>query len=134
MQSGVRKVTTEFFRVARFGLVGGSSALVYAVSVLAIVHFLGVGSMLTSALAYMIAIPFSFLGQKYFTFQSKGAMWKELPAFLLLQGVNLFAAMFITYAVVDVFGLSHLAGICAVIAAVAVISYSSMALAIFRKL
>jgi putative flippase GtrA len=136
MQSGlsVDKLAREFFRIARFGLVGGSAALVYAVSLLSLVHLFNTGSMLSSAVAYLVAIPFSFLGQKYFTFRSKGTMWKELPAFLLLQGVNLIAAMFVTHVVVDVMGLGNFAGIVAVIIAVAIISYASMALAIFRKL
>ncbi len=135
MQSGLsmNKLAGEFFRAARFGLVGGAAALVYAASLLSLVHLFNTGSMLSSALAYLVAIPFSFLGQKYFTFQSKGAMWKELPAFLLLQGFNLFAAMFVTHVVVDVLGLGHYAGIVAVIIAIAIISYGSMALAIFRK-
>jgi len=123
---------SEVARVARFGLVGGSASVVYAASVLALFHS-GAGSVLSSALAYLIAIPFSFLGQKYFTFQSKGALLKQLPAFVLLQGFNLMTAMFLTYVVVEVAGLGYFAGIAAVIITVAGISYGSMALGIFRK-
>ncbi len=129
----MNRACSESLRIARFALVGGSAALVYAASLLAIVHFLATSSMVSSALAYVIAIPFSFLGQKYFTFRSRGAMWGELPSFLLLQGVNLIAAVAVTHVVVDVLGFGHYAGIAAVIIAIAVISYASMALAIFRK-
>jgi putative flippase GtrA len=133
MRSRLNRATTEFFRIARFGMVGGSAALIYAVSLLALVHFLNLGSLLSSALAYLIAIPFSFLGQKYFTFQSKGKLQGELPGFLLLQGFNLLAAMAVTYVTVDVLGFGHYAGIAAVIIAIAIISYVTMALGIFRK-
>jgi putative flippase GtrA len=129
----MNRARSEFLRIARFALVGGSAALVYAASLLTIVHFFATSSVLSSALAYVIAIPFSFLGQKYFTFQSRGAMRRELLSFLLLQGVNLVAAVAVTHVVVDVQGLGHYAGIAAVIIAIAVISYASMALAIFRK-
>ncbi len=127
------EATTEFLRVARFGLVGGSAALIYAASLLVLVHFLNLGSLLSSAIAYLTAIPFSFLGQKYFTFQSKAKFQHELPGFLMLQGFNGVAAMAVTYVAVDILGLGHYVGIAAVIIAIAVISYGTMALKIFRK-
>ena len=127
------KMFGEFLRLVRFGIIGGSSALVYAANLLALVHFFGTGSMMSSAVAYLIAIPVSFLGQKYFTFQSQGAVRRELSAYLVLQGINLVAAMLVTYVVVDVFGMSHIIGILAVIVVVALLSYVFMALAIFRK-
>jgi putative flippase GtrA len=128
----MNKLCNEFFRLLRFGLVGGSSAVVYAAVLLALVHFLGTGSMVSSALAYVAAIPVSFFGQKYFTFQSQGNVKRELPAYLLLQGVNLIASVFVTYTVVDLVGMSHYLGILAVVSVITLISYAAMALAIFR--
>ena len=124
----------EVFRVARFGLVGGAAALIYAACLLALVHFFDVRSVVASALAYLVAIPFSFLGQKYFTFRSTGKVQQEFAGFVILQGLNLLVAMAVTYLVVDVMELGHYAGILAVIAIIALISYGAMALAIFRKL
>ena len=120
-----------FGELVRFGIVGGSSAVAYAISLLVLVDALELGSILSSALAYLIALPVSFLGQKYFTFRSSGPVRRELPAYLALQGVNLFAAMLVTYVTVDVLGASHMIGILAVIAVISLLSYVAMALAIF---
>lgn len=129
----VSKILAEILRVAKFGLVGGISALVYAVSLFFLVKNFDMGSMQSSAVAYVIAIPASFVGQKYFTFKSPESIWRELPAFLALQAINLFSAMLVTYTVVDVLGLNHFVGVLAVIMTIAIISYCSMALSIFRK-
>ncbi|MEQ1863929.1 MAG: GtrA family protein [Micropepsaceae bacterium] len=126
------KLSDEVLRLVRFGLVGGSSAAAYSLVLLALVTYAGAGSIVASALAYVIAIPVSFLGQKYFTFRSQGAVQRELPAFVALQAVNLVAAVFVTYVTVDVIGASHYAGILAVVCTIALISYGAMALAIFR--
>ncbi len=127
----MNKFWFEFVRLVRFGLVGGSSAVVYATVLLSLVHFLGTGSVVSSALAFVAAIPVSFFGQKYFTFQSQGTVKRELPAYLLLQGVNLIASVFVTYTVVDLFGMSHFFGILAVVIVITMVSYAAMALAIF---
>lgn len=126
------KLSDEGLRLVRFGLVGGSSAAAYSLVLLALVTYVGTGSIVSSALAYVVSIPVSFLGQKYFTFRSQGAVQRELPAFIALQIVNLVAAVFITYVTVDIFGASHFAGILAVVCTIALISYGAMAFAIFR--
>jgi putative flippase GtrA len=112
--------------------VGGSSAAAYSFVLLALVTYAGAGSIVASAAAYVVAIPVSFLGQKYFTFRSQGAVQRELPAFLALQVVNLVAAVFVTYVTVDIIGANHFVGIFAVVCTIALISYAAMALAIFR--
>lgn len=131
-ERGAGKLSDEVLRLGRFGLVGGSSAAAYALVLLVLVTFFGAGSIVSSALAYVISIPVSFLGQKYFTFRSQGAVRRELPAFIALQIVNLVAAVFVTYLTVDIFGASHLVGILAVVCTIALISYGAMAFAIFR--
>jgi putative flippase GtrA len=83
-------------------------------------------------LAYLIAVPVSFLGQKHFTFKSKESARRELPAYLLLQGLNLCAAMLITYVVVDVLSMGYVMGIFAVVV-IAGLSYLAMGLAVFRR-
>jgi putative flippase GtrA len=123
----------EAFRVLRFGIVGGSSAAAYAVTLMTFVNLLGMGTIVSSAMAYVVSIPISFLGQKYFTFRSRGAMGRELPTYLLFQSINLAASVLVTYVIVDVLGMNHYVGIVAVISIVTLISYAAMALAVFRK-
>ncbi len=121
------------FRLARFGLVGGIAALVYALVFLAMVKFLATGSIVSSTVAYGIAIPVSFVGQKYFTFKSQGAARREFAGYLLLQAANLVVSVALTYAVIDVLGLGYYVSISGVVFFVALSSYISMRFAIFSN-
>lgn len=122
----------EMARIARFGTVGLSGALLYAIIVLTMVRGFGVDQVVASGISYLIGIPYSYFGQKYFTFKSSGAVIKEFPQFILLQGFNLLLSMAVTYCVVDLLRQNDLAGVVAVTLAVAASSYCVMKLGIFR--
>ena len=133
---GAGATVAELARIVRFGLVGGSSAAVYAVIMLGLADGLSVSPVWASAVAYVVAIPLSYLGQRRFTFRSKDPVRGQLPGFAALQGINFLAALGVTHLVTDMLGLGAWASVVAVIVVIVVIallSYCAMAFGIFRK-
>lgn len=133
MQVSAIKHWDELSRIARFGAVGLSGAFIYAMLVLALVRGVGLAPVMASGTAFAIGIPYSYLGQKYFTFRSGGNAARQFSQVILLHGFNWVLAMAITYCVVVFLGLSDAVGILAVVASVAISSYSFMKLGIFRQ-
>lgn len=123
---------TTLLRLARYGLVGGLATVTYAVLAIALVSRLGMDPTTSSALAFLIAIPVSYLGQKHFTFASKGATRTELPRFLVVQGLNLIAATLIMRVVAVDLGLGHVIGTIAVVATIPLATYVMLNRAVFR--
>ena len=119
-------------RVVRFGLVGVIASGIYAVAGLVLIDGLGIASPIASGLAYVIAIPVSFLGQRHFTFGSRGAVRHELPRFVFVQIFNIALAIGIMALVTDVLGQSHQLGIIAVILCIPAVTFLLLATTVFR--
>lgn len=119
-------------RIARFALVGIVASGVYAVAGLSLVDGLNVPPVIASGLAYMTAIPVSFLGQKHFTFGSCGAVRRELSRFILVQALNLVLAAGIMALITDLFGQSHRLGIIVVIVSIPAVTYVLLATSVFH--
>jgi putative flippase GtrA len=78
-----------FARLVRFGIVGVLVALVYAAATALLVSRYGVAPLTASLAGYAIALPFSFLGHRGFSFRSQGRAHVEAPRFLVGQAINL---------------------------------------------
>jgi putative flippase GtrA len=122
----------QLLRLIRFGCIGALASAVYAVGVVALVDGLGLAATVSSALAYLIAVPVSFLGQKHVTFGSGGEVRRELPRFLAVQVVNLAAAALIMQLVTGALGMSHLIGMLAVIAVIPALTYVLLSILVFE--
>ena len=129
----IQDLKTLALKLTKFGITGIISTLVYVfLSYLFIwhVHFEPVVS---NTIAYILAIPISFFGQKYFTFKSSGAVKTEAPRFIALQLTCLLASIIITFFCGSVFKLHPAIGIALVVVIIPLISYSAMTLLIFRQ-
>lgn len=120
-------------RLVRFAIVGGVASLSYAMIAYLLVARMGVGQVAASAIAYIAALPISFLGQKFFTFRSRGAARVEAPRFLVLQGANLALASGVTAFFAHVLNAPAIYGIIAVCVAIPLSAYLAMSIAVFRK-
>ncbi|EOD56836.1 GtrA family protein [Aeromonas molluscorum] len=69
----------EFWRLVRFGFVGGGATLVDLGSSFALFHsWPGINEHVVTTLAFSVAFWFSFFGHRYITFQKQGAVGKFL--------------------------------------------------------
>jgi putative flippase GtrA len=125
-------VWSEGLRIARFALSGSISTLLYTVIFLLLVSLFNWSGVSASALAYCIALPFSFMMQKRFAFRSTAATAKELPAFVLLQLVCGVIAVAVAHYARDVWHFHPLVSVGAVGLALALVNYVAMRTAIFK--
>lgn len=126
-------VLAALMRVGRFGLVGIAASAAYAIIALLLIEGAGLRSWAGSALAYILAIPVSFFGQKHFTFRSQGPIAGEMPAFLLLQAANIVLAAGVMAVATDVAGLPHWLGVLAVVAVIPAVTYVALARGVFLQ-
>ena len=126
-------ILKQVLKLAKFGLVGLVASLSYALFAYICIWFVGFNETLSGGIAYLLAIPISFFGQKYFTFNSKGKVNAELPRFILLQVLCLMATLAITYTSNELLGLHPNFGILAVCVLLPPMSYLIMSLMIFRQ-
>ncbi|SIQ56273.1 Putative flippase GtrA (transmembrane translocase of bactoprenol-linked glucose) [Aeromonas sp. RU39B] len=69
----------EFWRLVRFGFVGGGATLVDLGTSFALFHtWPGISEHLVTTIAFAVAFWFSFFGHRYITFQKQGAASKFL--------------------------------------------------------
>jgi putative flippase GtrA len=77
----------ELFKLIRFGLVGASATLLYALLVGVLLQ-LRIGLVLAHCMSYAAAIPYSYFAQRGFTFRSSRAHLVSLPRFLLTNSAS----------------------------------------------
>ncbi|ATL93406.1 polysaccharide biosynthesis protein GtrA [Aeromonas sp. CU5] len=79
----------EFWRLVRFGFVGGGATLVDLGTSIALFHtWPAMSEHLVTTLAFAIAFWFSFFGHRYITFQKQGAASKFLLVALFSLAVR----------------------------------------------
>jgi putative flippase GtrA len=121
------------WQLIRYGVIGGAASATYAVVAFVLIGHGGWRPAFASAGAYVVAIPVSYLGQKYFTFRSRQRSWHELGRFLVVQLFNLLLAAVIMHVACETFKLDRLWGIVAVVAVIPIATYAMLALAVFRS-
>lgn len=120
-------------KLFRFGIVGIAAAITYAVLAYIFIWNFELGEILASSLAYLIAIPVSFFGQKYLTFMSRGAVKTEAIKFIVLQLFCLIVATLIPIVTSDVFELHPNYSILAVCILIPPISFGIMSIMVFTE-
>jgi len=123
----------NFLRIVRFAITGGIASGVYAIIAIVAVDMMGMSGLGASALAYLVAIPVSFIGQKFWTFRASGTLRRELPGFLAVQAVNLVAAAVIMALLVDVLKLDRIVGVGAVVIAIPAMTYLLLSRKVFKE-
>lgn len=118
-------------RLARFGITGGLASAIYALVTLVCVDRFEASGTVASIIGYLVAIPVSFLGQKLWTFKSKGSVSRELPRFLTVQGANLVLAAAVMAVVKDILGFDRMVGIVAVVLIIPTLTYLVLSRRVF---
>ncbi len=126
------KLPDIVLRLIRFALVGGIATMIYAVLTYWLIQN-QMNTVAASVLGYAVAIPFSFIGQKYFTFNAEGRVPVEFTKFLLTQGIGMFCAAVIMGMVTKFSPESPLIGIAAVVVAIPLMNFFIMTLWIFPQ-
>lgn len=94
---------TELFRIARFLVSGGIAASVSLIVLHVFTEYLGVLYLISSMYAFVLSFGFSFLLQKFWTFQNGelSLASRQLLCHLLLATVNLLLNTLLMYVLVE---------------------------------
>lgn len=76
-------------KLIRFGAVGGTSTVLFAVLTWLLVDKGGMHPVLATVVAYVLLLAPNFAAHKYFTFASKGEVANESRKFLVVHGLNI---------------------------------------------
>ena len=120
------------YRLFRYGVVGVIASGTYAVATFSIISLSDIGDVIASVIGYLLAMPVSYVGQRYFTFRSQGAIKSEIPRFILVQGANLVLAATVMAVSVHWFDLGSIIGIICVIILIPLMTFIAMSIAVFR--
>ncbi len=78
-----------FWKLVRFGVVGGTSTVLFAGLTWLMVEKSGMHPVLATVAAYLVLLAPNFLAHKYFTFGSNGEVARESGKFLVVHGLNI---------------------------------------------
>ncbi|HEY4521137.1 MAG TPA: GtrA family protein [Candidatus Paceibacterota bacterium] len=97
-------------RLARFFLVGVSATAIHIAALYAFTEFLEVWYVLSSAVAFLIALAFNFTAQKYWVFKSsdRRAIPLQLSLHALVNIFNLIVNAILIYVFVEYFHLWYI--------------------------
>jgi putative flippase GtrA len=124
---------SDMMRLVRFAVTGGLASGVYSITVILAIDRLGLNAFYASVIGYLVAIPVSFVGQKFWTFRATGALKRELPGFLAVQALNLLAAAIIMAFFVDFLRLDRLIGVALVVGAIPLMTYILLSRNVFKQ-
>ncbi len=120
-----------FYKIIRFCIVGGLASLIYFISTHVILAHSSLGEVQASVFAYLVAIPFSFIGQKYFTFKAYGNPLVEMTLFIISHLLGLAISTGVVF-ISNAMALNINIGLIAVIVLVPIINFIFMNTIVFQ--
>lgn len=115
---------TEVKKLARFLVVGGSSAVAYGLACTALVQAFPEGRAAISIGVHACLIPPAYLGQRWFTFRSEGNAAQEFLKYAALQLASIMASTWLLIHLVTESAVLNLAVFLFIAATAAVISFA----------
>lgn len=112
---------------------GGLAGLTYAVIMVISVDFLGVSTFIGSVIAFALAIPVSYFGNRWVTYRSKNMLAPEAIRFIIVQGINLVLTSGIVHFMVNWFVLPTYIGVIVAFVAAPAISFILFELWVYRQ-
>ena len=120
-------------KLARFGVVGVMSGLVFLVCTALLAGFLSLEPKIASGLGYIISMLPNFLGNRQFSFKSKGKLLDELPRYLVLHGCNFLFTIGLMGSSVNILHLHFEFGAIAATILVPLVNFAAMNQWVFRR-
>jgi putative flippase GtrA len=120
-------------KLARFGVVGVMSGFVFLVCTAVLAGFLNLEPKIASAVGYIVSMLPNFLGNRQFSFKSKGKLLDELPRYLVLHGCNFLFTIGLMGTAVNIFHLHFGFGEIAATILVPLVNFAAMNQWVFRR-
>lgn len=110
-------------RFARFVIVGGASTLVYGVVTAMLIAHADMQPVVGSALGYLASIPFNYVFQRVFAFNSKNPPGAEFMRYMIVHASNLALSTLSMYAITEWMNADYRIGIVTTMVLVPVIVF-----------
>ena len=118
---------------ARFGLVGAAATALHAALFALLIEGLGWNAPVgATAVAFLAATTFSYLGNRGWTFRAKGAHGRYLRRFLLVAGGLFLSSLGIMHGATALLGLHPWIGLAAVLAVIPPVGFVASCAWTFR--
>jgi len=124
--------TSTLSTIMRFGLIGGLTALIYALSFM-VLAAQGLATFSANLIAYLAAIVFQFAGHRWHTFRSQAAILPAALRFAVTNGIGLFVSSVLAYALRDLLRLGSMSTGVIVSGTLAILNWQLMRLWVFRR-
>lgn len=128
-----RPVMPPWRKVASFVVFGLLAGGVYAVLLILLTDKLKLPVFVASIVAFAIAIPVSYLGNRWVTYRSRNMPGPELVRFLTVQGANVFITSAIVQAATAYFNASTRVGILVAFIAAPIVSFILFEIWVYRQ-
>lgn len=112
---------------------GGLAGLTYAVILVISVDILRIPTFISSMIAFALAIPVSYFGNRWVTYRSKNVLASEAIRFIIVQGINLVLTSGIVHFMVKWFALPTYIGVIVAFVAAPAISFILFELWVYRQ-
>jgi putative flippase GtrA len=109
------------------------SALVFLVCTAFLAGFLSLEPKIASAVGYTVSMLPNFLGNRQFSFKSKGKLLDELPRYLVLHGCNFLFTIGLMGTAVNILHLHFGVGAVAATILVPLVNFAAMNQWVFRR-
>ncbi len=113
-----------------FGLLAG---LTYAVALILSVSFFKIPTFVGSVIAFALAIPVSYLGNRWITYRSTNMLAPEAARFIVVQLINLVLTSVVVHFVIERFAMSAYVGIVVAFFTSPIISFVLFELWVYRQ-
>jgi putative flippase GtrA len=119
-------------KLARFTLVGLTSAGIYTAVTILCVWFFGLDPKFGSTAGYLASLPFNFAAHRQYTFVASGVVWHELSRFFAVHLANIAVSIGAVSVAVDILGLDYKLGMVAVLVLIPLVTFVLMNFWVFR--
>lgn len=125
-------ISSGKYKILRFLLIGGAAALGYF-GIATFLKFLGMPIFVAGSFAFLIMLPFSYMGHRLFTFGSERDVLPELQKFALSAAMGAMLSGAIPYLSVSRFHLPVMAGFSCACILVPTLNYLLLNLWVFAN-
>jgi putative flippase GtrA len=123
----------KYRKLLGFVTFGGLAGLVYAVILVMSVDILGIPTFIGSIIAFALAIPVSYLGNRWVTYRSNNVLASEAARFIVVQVINLVLISAVVHFVMERFALPTYVGIAVAFLAAPIISFILFEMWVYRQ-
>lgn len=123
----------KYRKLLGFVTFGGLASLVYAVILIISVDILGIPTFIGSVVAFALAIPVSYLGNRWVTYRSNNVLASEAVRFIVVQLINLVLTSVVVHFVMEWFALPTYVGIVVAFLTAPIISFVLFEVWVYRQ-